>query len=123
MTPLRALIAPAEVVATTMPSATVVVQAVCGLGIHASTGVPSGCSTALRLASSRGIATSTTQMRQAPSGGSLACEQKIGMWTSARRAASVIRVPAGTSIGRPSMVTRQVVLTPTPPPAPRRAAG
>ncbi len=55
---------------------------------------------------------STTQIRHAPSGGSLACEQKIGMWISAARAASVTSVPAGTSTTRSLIVTRQRPLTP-----------
>ncbi len=42
MTPLRALTAAGDSVATTMPSATAVVHAVCGLGPQAITGRPSG---------------------------------------------------------------------------------
>ena len=115
----RALTAPADSVRTTMPSVTVVVQPVWGLGIHTISGWPSAPSTGLRSGPSRGEPTSTTQMRQAPSGGSLECEQKIGTCTSAALAASVISVPAGTSTVRSLIVTRTVALTPSPSRRPR----
>ena len=116
MTPLRALTAASDSVATTMPSATVVVQPVCALGIHAISVGPSARSTGLRSGPSFGMPISTTQIRHAPSGGSFACEQKIGTWTSATRAASVTSVPAGTSTVRPLTVTFTVLI-----PRPRRS--
>jgi len=70
MTPLRALTASGDSVRTCMPSATVVVHAVCGLGIHAISGAPSAPTTGLPSWLRFGIPTSTTQMRHAPSGGS-----------------------------------------------------
>src|SRR5258705_13333591 len=95
MTPLRALIAAGDSVATTIPSATVVVQAVWGLGPQAITGRPSGPATGRRPASSLGIPISTTQMRQAPSGGNLAWEEKMGVGPPAPRAAPGAHVPPG----------------------------
>ena len=70
ITPLRAVTASGEVVRTCMPSATYVVHAVCGLGIQVTTGVPAESSAGLPSGPRRGRPTSTTQIRQAPSGGS-----------------------------------------------------
>ena len=125
MTPCRALTATGDSVRTCMPSLTVVVHPVWTLGIHAISGWPSGPTTGWRSGPSRGVPISTTQMRQAPSGGSFWCEQKIGTSTSAARAASVTSVPAGTSTVRPLMVTAQSLLMPSPPAPrrPRRGAG
>src|SRR6266540_2918686 len=75
-------------VLTTMPSVTVVVQAVSGLR----------CPT-----------TSTRHCRQAPSGASRRWSQKRGIWMSLCSAARITSVPGATSISWSSMVTLTVV--------------
>ena len=52
----------------------------------------------------RGVTYSTMHMRQTPTGSSLGCEQKTGIWMPAARAASTTSVPAGTVICLSSMV-------------------
>src|SRR4051812_45934729 len=55
--------------------------------------------------------TSTTHMRQTPTGGRRGSWQRTGTSTPAERAASQIVVPSGTAAGRPSIVnvTRRTV--------------
>ena len=66
--PFCALSTAGEPVRTTMPSETGVVQAVCGLGIMAMTGVPSGLVGIVPSGLRLGPPTSTRHMRQAPTG-------------------------------------------------------
>ena len=89
--PSCAFLATGEVswVFTTMPSVTVVVQAVSGL---------------------RWPSTSTMHWRQAPTGSSSGWSQKRGIWMPSSSAARMTSVPLGTATSKPSMVrvTRSV---------------
>ena len=71
-------------VLTTMPSVTVVVQAVSGL---------------------RWPSTSTMHCRQAPTGSSSGWSQKRGTWMPTSSAARMTSVPLGTLTSNPSIVT------------------
>ena len=93
---------------TTMPSVTVVVQAVSGL---------------------RWPSTSTMHCRQAPTGSSSGWSQNRGIWMPSSSAARMTRVPLGTETSKPSMVSvmrsvgttsavlGEVTVTPWPPPS------
>src|SRR5829696_5666374 len=90
--PCWALSATAEVswVLTTMPSATVVVQDAAGFGMPRP--LPASV-------------TSTRHCRQAPIGSSSGWSQNRGTWMPSCSAARMIRVPLGTLISKPSIVT------------------
>ena len=89
ITPRCALSATAEVswVRTTMPSVHVVVHEAIGL---------------------RWPSTSTRHWRQAPIGSSSGWSQNRGIWMPSISAARMTRVPLGTRISKPSMVTATV---------------
>ena len=91
MTPSCAFFATGEEcwVLTTMPSATVMVQLACGLGI----GRPP-------------ISTSTRHWRQAPAGSSRGWSQKRGTMIPSRSQARISSSPLGASTSRPSIVSR-----------------
>src|SRR5690606_19925014 len=92
MMPRCAFSATGEVswVLTTMPSITVMVQEACGLGMPRP------------LLASR---ISTRHWRQAPTGSSSGWSQNRGIWIPSSSAARITRVPLGTLIWNPSMVT------------------
>ena len=91
MTPSCAFSATVEVcwVLTTMPSATVIVQLACGLGI----GRPP-------------ISTSTRHWRHAPAGSSSGWSQKRGTMIPSRSQVRMSSSPLGASTSRPSIVRR-----------------
>ena len=91
ITPAWAFSATGEVcwVFTTMPSATVIVQLACGLGI----GRPP-------------ISTSTRHWRQGPAGSSRGWSQKRGTMIPSRSQVRISSSPLGASITRPSIVSR-----------------
>ncbi len=90
ITPCWALSATGEVrcVLTTMPSATVMVQEACGLGI----GRPP-------------ISTSTRHWRQAPAGSSSGWSQNRGMTVPSRSAVRISSSPLGAMTSTPSMTS------------------
>jgi hypothetical protein len=91
MTPCWALSATAEVICvfTTMPSATVIVQLACGLGIARPF-----------------ISTSTRHWRQAPAGSSRGWSQNRGTTMPSRSQVRMMSSPCGASTIRSSMVRR-----------------